>query len=366
MRSKIRFESSEAKGTLPEFRYDPLENIWVIVAAERNKRPLPLREKLIKDSPEECPFCAGHESETPPEIWRLPDEKKGKNSSAWKIRVIPNKYPALKDNLAGRWSEYGLYEFIEGTGAHEVIIETPEHDIFFEELPKVHIEEVLRTYRARIKTLYQDPKIKYALLFKNQGARAGASMTHPHSQLIGMPVLPKGIASKLERSFNYYRKTSRCLICDLIKQEKEEGSRWIFSKKGIAAFVPYAARFPYEIFVVPEKHCHCYTQADDEILGSLSEVLKELLLRLKELLKEAPYNLIMNTAPNTRFKLKTWPEKKEKKFFRESSHMDYDYYHWHLNIFPRLNPIAAFEWSSGFSINSVPPEVSAEALRRDL
>lgn len=348
----------------PEFRFDPLENTWVIVAEERNRRPLPHREKIIKDSSEGCPFCVGHESDTPPEIWRLPVEEKGKNSSTWKIRVVPNKYPALKKSLNGRWFEQSLHEFIEGTGAHEVIIETPEHDITFEELPLQHMQDVLRTYRTRIKTLYRDPRIKYALLFKNQGAKAGASLSHPHSQLIGTPILPKGVASKLESSFHHYRKTSRCLICDLIKQEKENGSRWVFSKKGIAAFVPYAARFPYEVFIVPEKHCSSFTQASDEILAAVSEVLKESLLRLKKLLKEPSYNLILNTAPNPRFEIKDWPEKKEKQFFQEPRDNNYGYYHWHLNIFPRLNPIAAFEWSSGFSINPVPPEVSAKALRK--
>ena len=363
---KIKLNSVEKTTSPPEFRYDPLGDTWVIVAAERNKRPLPLREKISKDPSEGCPFCVGHESETPPEIWQFPEKEKRKNSSVWKIRVIPNKYPALKSDQAGGWFEYGLYEFIEGTGAHEVIIETPEHDIYFEELPKLHIEYVLRTYRARIRTLYQDPKIKYALLFKNQGAQAGASLSHPHSQLIGTPVLPKGVASKLERAFYYHGKTSRCLICDLIKQEKEEGSRWLFSKKGIVAFVPYAARFPYEIFIVPEKHCSCFTQAEDEILDALSEVLKELLLKLKKLLTEPPYNLILNTAPNAQFKYKGWPGEKEKNIFREPGDKNYDYYHWHLNIFPRLNPIAAFEWSSGFSINPVPPEVSADFLRTEL
>ena len=365
-KDKIRLNSTEEDCSPPEFRYDPLENIWVIVAAERNKRPLPQREKLIKDSSEGCPFCVGHESDTPPEIWRLPAEEIGKNSSTWKIRVIPNKYPALKKSLTGRRFEHGLYESIEGTGDHEVIIETPEHDITFEEIPQQHIEEVLRTYRTRIETLYRNPGIKYALLFKNQGVKAGASLRHPHSQLIGTPVLPKGVASKLESSFRYYKKTSRCLICDLIKQEKAEDSRWVFSKKGITAFVPYAARFPYEIFIVPEKHCSCFTQANDEILTAVSEVLKEMLLRLKKLLEEAPYNLILNTAPNTRFKMKAWPGKKEKQFFQEPGDKNYDYYHWHINIFPRLNPIAAFEWSSGFSINPVPPEVSAKALRKKL
>lgn len=365
-RDKVRLNSVEEDSSSPEFRYDPLENIWVIVAPERNRRPLPQTEKLIKDSSEGCPFCLGHESETPPEIWRLPAEDKGNNYSAWKIRVIPNKYPALKNSLIGRWFEHGLYEFIEGTGAHEVIIETPEHDITFEEIPQQHIEEVLRTYRTRIDTLYRNPQIKYALLFKNQGQKAGASLSHPHSQLIGTPVLPKGAASKLESSFRYYKKTSRCLICDLIKQEKEEGSRWIISKKGIAAFVPFAARFPYEIFIVPEKHCSDFTEADADLLKAVSEVLKEMLLRLKILLKETPYNLILNTAPNTRFKIKAWPVKKEKKFFQEPGDNNYHYYHWHLNIFPRLNPIAAFEWSSGFSINPVPPEVSAKALRKKL
>ncbi len=338
---------------MPELRYDPLQNRWVIIATERAARPSDLQDKTKYNHVRICPFCEGHESSTPPEIWAKRDPNTSPNSPGWTVRVVPNKYPALNIGPEGKRIGVGYYDMIEGTGAHEVIIETPGHDLTIADLPPEHIKWILLAYRERIRDLFKDPRFKYALVFKNHGKRAGASLAHHHSQLIATPIVPRNVRIKLESAKSHYEKKERCLICDIIQQEMETQNRVISLENGFIAFTPYAPRFPFEVFIAPVDHNYSYTSVADEELEKFSPFLKDILVRLKTVLHDPPYNYVLNTSPNT---------EAQPKLADQWVTLKYDY-HWHLEIIPRLVRIAGFEWGSGFYINPSVPETAAQYLR---
>jgi UDPglucose--hexose-1-phosphate uridylyltransferase len=338
---------------MPELRYDPLEHRWVIIATERAARPSDLAEKSKFNHVKVCPFCEGHETSTPPEIWAYRDPKTSPNSPGWKVRVVSNKYPALKIEAEGKRIGVGYYDMIEGAGAHEVIIETPEHDLTLPDLPAVHVKWVLLAYRERIKDLYKDPRFRYALVFKNHGQRAGASLAHPHSQLITTPIVPRNVFMKLDAARNHYEDKERCLICDLIQQEISTESRIIAQENGFVAIAPYASRFPFEVFIAPVEHNHNYAEISDDQLETFSHFFKDILWRIKKVLNDPPYNFVLNTSPNTEAR----PKRPD-----QWATLKYDY-HWHIDIIPRVVRIAGFEWGSGFYINPSVPEDAAKFLR---
>lgn len=338
---------------MPELRYDPLEHRWVIIATERAARPSDLADTTKYNSVKVCPFCEGHESETPPEIWAVRDPHTAPNSPGWKVRVVSNKYPALKIEAQGKRMGVGYYDMIEGTGAHEVIIETPQHDVTLADLPPEHVKWALLSYRERIKDLYKDPRFRYALIFKNHGKRAGASLAHPHSQLIATPIVPRNVVIKLDAARNHYESKERCLICDLIQQELTNGSRIISSENGFVAIAPYASRFPFEVFIAPIEHNYSFGEISDTDLERFAPIFKDILFRIKKVLHDPPFNYVLNTSPNTEAK---------PKFSDKWVTLKYDY-HWHIDIIPRLVRIAGFEWGSGFYINPSTPESAAQYLR---
>ncbi len=338
---------------MPELRYDPLQHRWVIISTERAARPSDLQNTTKYNSVKTCPFCEGFESSTPPEIWSIREPNTSPNSPGWKVRIVPNKFPALKIEAAGKRFGVGLYDKIEGVGAHEVIIETPQHDLCLADLHPVQVKWVLLGYRERLKDLYKDTRFKYVLIFKNHGMRAGASLAHPHSQLIATPIVPRNVIIKLQAAKNHFEKKERCLVCDLIEQEMSTNTRIITQENGFIAFTPYASRFPFEVFIAPLEHNYSFAEVTDEELDRLSHFLKDILHRLKVILHDPPYNYVVSTSPNTEAK---------PKFSDQWVTIKYDY-HWHIEIIPRLIRIAGFEWGSGFYINPSTPEAAAHFLR---
>lgn len=340
-----------------ELRFDPLRNRWVIVSPERarrpsdyliEKRPQPAREAVA------CPFCRGHEARTPPEIYAIRDENSAPNTPGWRIRVVPNKFPALRiEDEAIRFG-VGIFDVVSGAGAHEVIIETPEHHLALADLPVEWIKDVLMTYRERIRDLHRDERLRYVLVFKNHHLAAGASLTHTHSQLIATPLVPPTIKEELRVCRQHYQSKERCLICDLIRQERRLAERIIYEDENFLVWAPFASSFPFEMWLLPEEHRHDFSSLSDAHLMAVARVLKITLLGLKELLDDPPYNLVLHTAPPP---------------FKRPGHTDYwssiayDY-HWHFEIIPRLTRIAGFEWGAGLFINPTPPEAAAEYLRQ--
>jgi len=329
---------------LPELRKDPVTGRWVIIATDRAKRPNDfVREKVHITGSGFCPFCYGNESKTPPEVLAYRNDGSARNTPGWTLRVVSNKFPALgiEGNL-DREGE-GLYDKMNGIGAHEVIIETPDHQMTLANLPVNRIEQVLWAYRDRILDLKKDRRFKYILIFKNHGDAAGASLEHTHSQLIALPVVPKRVLEEVDGSRQYYSFKERCIFCDMIRQEVEKATRVIAENDDFIAMAPFAPRFPFEMWIVSKVHQSAFEESQNRELEKLAAILKDMLMRLDKVLDHPAYNTIIHTSP-----------------FPESSN---DYYHWHMEIMPKLTKVAGFEWGTGFYINPTPPEESAKFLR---
>ncbi|MEO6324193.1 MAG: DUF4931 domain-containing protein [Thermoanaerobaculia bacterium] len=338
---------------MSELRHDPITRMWVIIAGDRDLRPQDF-ELTVTPHPEQadCPFCEGHEEQTPPEIQAI-RVGSASNGPGWKARVVPNRYPALAiEGLPGR-KGVGIYDRMRGIGAHEVIVESPQHDVDFADQPLEQQVRIVSLWRDRVVDLMRDPRFKYVLLFKNHGAAAGASLSHPHAQVIATPVTPRAVAVELESSRSHHELKERCLYCDVIAQEMDDGSRVITLNEDFVAFAPYASRFPFEIFLAPRHHAHEFGLTPDAQLLNLARAIADVLKRLKLLLRDAPYNLVLHTAPNTNVTPR-------RAFYFTT--LEYDW-HWHIEILPRLTRVAGFEWGSGFHINPTAPEEAARLLR---
>ena len=333
---------------MPELRKDPVIGRWVIISTERGHKPSDFTNRVEpKRAEASCPFCAGREGATPPEVFAHRPHGPA-NSPGWTVRVVPNKFPALmvEGDLARRGE--GLYDRMNGVGAHEVIIETPDHVPDLADLPEERIAEVLGAFRARLADLRNDKRLRYGLVFKNHGEAAGASLEHTHAQLIATPILPKAVQEEIEGARAYHTLKERCVFCDMVEQEMAEanGRRVVRATANYAVIVPFAARFPFECWILPRRHQPVYEAGGMEQDRELAGVLKDVLLRLNAALDMPPYNLVIHTSP-----------------YRD---IDHEYYHWHIEIIPKLTKIAGFEWGSGFYINPTPPEDAAAFLREVL
>jgi UDPglucose--hexose-1-phosphate uridylyltransferase len=336
---------------MPELRKDPLVGRWVIIATERAKRPSDFKVPKQLRTATSCVFCEGHEHETPPEIFALRPRKTAPNTPGWDVRVIPNKYPALSTVGDPHREGLGMCDLMSGVGAHEVIVETPEHGKDLAELPQDHIAEVMTTYRHRVEDLHQDRRLRYVLIFKNQGRAAGASLEHAHSQLIATPITPKRVKEKLAGAKRHYDYRRRCIFCDYIKQETDLfGERLVIETDHFVVLSPFAARFPFEMWILPKRHAADYAYIDAGEIVDLAGVMKRILMRLRLALGNPPFNYVLHHAPFRRPRGGYWTTIEED-------------YHWHIELMPRLTRIAGFEWGSGFYINPTPPEVAAETLR---
>ena len=329
---------------MPELRKDPITGRWVIISTERLKRPsafrldhvVPLDETVV------CPFCEGNEEYTPREV--LSYRRGGApNGPGWDVRVVPNKYPALEvEGTLDRQGE-GLFDKMNGIGAHEVIVETPNHSASLATMPASAVERVLWAFRERVLDLKQDTRFRYILIFKNHGAAAGASLVHPHSQLIALPVIPRNVRDEISGARRHYEHKERCVYCDIVRQELDSRVRVISENADFVAVSPYAPRFPFETWLLPKRHGARFEDAPRHEYESLARMLKETVQRMNRALESPPFNLIIHSAP-----------------FSESAD---DFYHWHVEIMPKLTKVAGFEWGSGFYINPTAPEEAAAVLR---
>ncbi len=328
---------------MPELRKDPIIGRWVIIATERGKRPhdFVIEEEVVKGG--FCPFCPGNEHTTPPEIFAYREPGTAPNTSGWTLRVVHNKFPALILQGDLERQGEGMFDKMAGIGTHEVIIENPDHLTTLTTISLDGFMGVLTAYRDRIKTLAEDPRFKYVLIFKNMGRAAGASLEHSHSQLIGLPIVPELVMEELNGSKFYFNWKERCVFCDMIRQELQQKVRVVLENRDFVAICPFAPRSPFEVWILPKMHYSSYIHLPEESYRLLAEIFSETLQRLEKSLGKAPYNFILHIAP-----------------IREA---ELPYYHWHFEIMPKLTLMAGFEWGSGFFINPTPPETAAQYLR---
>ncbi len=327
---------------MPELRKDPIVGRWVIIATERAKRPIMPKPEPQAQGGGFCPFCEGNEQNTPPEILAYRERTSRSNERGWRVRVVPNKFPALQIEGDLNKRGEGIYDKMNGVGAHEVIIECPFHEISIAKLSEENIREVLWVYRDRLVDLKKDPRLVYGMLFKNVGAQAGASLEHSHSQLIVTPIVPINVWEEMSGALEFYNYRGRCIYCDMIHQEASTEKRIVLDGANFVALCPFASRFPFEVWILPKNHNSHYENIQKMEVDELGTILKTVLLKLEVALEKPPYNYIIHTAP---FDTQSLP-----------------HYHWHIEIIPRLTKVAGFEWGTGFYINPVPPEQAASYL----
>jgi UDPglucose--hexose-1-phosphate uridylyltransferase len=328
---------------MPEFRKDPVVGRWVVINTERVRRPrdFPHRPDPRRGGP--CALCPGQEQQTPPEVLAYRDPPGAPaDTPGWRVRVVPNKFPALRIEGDLERRGHGIYDLMNGVGAHEVIVDSPDHDQDLDVLPVAAVADVLTAYRERMADLRRDERFRYVIVFKNHGAEAGATLEHPHSQLVATPVVPLTVGDELHNARAYHGYKERCLFCDILRQETEERVRLVAEGEHVVAFAPFAARFPFETWILPRRHGAGYERADPEEIRDLAGVLRSVLRRLRRTLGEQPYNFWLHSAP----------------FDGDSP-----FYHWHLELIPRLSRGAGLEWGSGMHVNPMPPEDAARILR---
>ncbi len=333
---------------MPELRKDPIVGRWVIISTDRTKRPTDFAREKNEIRGGFCPFCYGNEAKTPPEILAYRPSNNGgapapRDTAGWTVRVVPNKFPALGIEGSLNRQADGMFDRMNGIGAHEVIIETPDHNSSLEQLPEKRIEDVLWAFRDRIIDLRKDRRFKYILIFKNHGEPAGASLEHPHSQLIALPILPKHVVEELEGAKQYYIYKERCVFCDIVRQESEVGTRVVSENTDFLTIAPYAPRFPFETWILPKRHESSFENSSSGMYENLAKAIKTLVTKADLVLDNPSYNLVLHTSP-----------------LQDPQN---DYYHWHIEFMPKLTKTAGFEWGTGFYINPTPPEEAARFLR---
>jgi UDPglucose--hexose-1-phosphate uridylyltransferase len=329
---------------MPQLRKDPVTGRWVIISIDRQKRPNDFRiERAVVIGREHCPFCPGHESMTPPEVMAYRQNGGAPNGPGWDVRVVPNKYPALQVEGTFDRAGDGMLDRMNGIGAHEVIIETPHHDRTLASMSEPEIVQVLWAFRERMLDLQRDIRLKHVLIFKNHGAGAGATLEHPHSQLIALPIVPDFVREEVDGARRHFAIKERCVFCDIIAQDLADGRRIVFDNADAVALAPYAPRFAFETWLMPKRHGARFEEAARHEYEGIARLLKPLLQRMDRALESPPFNVILHSAP----------------FGDDTANA----YHWHLEILPKLTRVAGFEWGTGFYINPTPPEEAASVLR---
>lgn len=327
---------------MPELRKDPIVGRWVIISVERGKRPADFVSASQKKRGGFCPFDPGNEYTTPPEIMAFRPVGSSPNASGWTLRVMPNKFPALQiDGELGKTGE-GIFDKMNGIGAHEVIVETPDHNLTLSSMDRKAVEDVLWAYYLRLTDLKKDRRFKYVLIFKNEGEVAGASLEHSHTQLIALPIVPKLVKEEIDAARRHYEFKERCIFCDVINQELEDQKRIIYENPRYVAIAPFAPRSPFETWILPKRH-ESQFGPPEKSFSDLAEILQRSLRQIDRILDTPPYNFVLHTSP----------------FYDEVN----EFYHWHIELMPKLIKTAGFEEGSGFYINPTPPEESAKFMR---
>lgn len=328
---------------MPELRQDPVTKRWVVVAKERAKRPDDFISKVNANlQAKACPFEYGHESMTPPETLAFRPDSLPPDSPGWTVRVVPNKFPAFTPENFEEIVD-GLYKSRKAYGAHEVIIHGPDHDLSLATYPVEQVAEVILAYKMRYNYHKSQPYGRYIQIVINHGKEAGASIEHSHSQLFTVPVIPEFPESQLKGASSYFNDTGRCVFCDMIATELESSSRVIEKSDNFIAFVPYAAKLPFETWVMPLDHQPQFENITNEQRYELAHIFRRVLRRFYNGLDNPPYNMYLHTSPPV----------------YESPGA----FHWHVSIIPKLTIPAGFELGTNMWINVTIPENSAEFLR---
>ena len=329
---------------MPELRQNFFTKEWVIIATERAKRPEDLAtHRVVEPVPsfvETCPFCPGNESKTPPEVLRTPATP----GEPWAVRVIPNKFAALSSEAQPTRSLQHLRRRIEGFGFHEVIIDSPDHARYMGLLSDAHVASILSVYKERYNTLSLDRRVNHVTIFKNHGTDAGASLQHPHSQLIATPVIPSQVRHRLHEARRHYDDAGECMFCHMVEREVEDQTRIVLKGEHFVAMEVFASATPFATHIFPLRHMASFGDITDLEIVDLSRVLRTLLAKIYVGLENPDLNFTVRSGP--------------------TEYSGARHFHWYVSVIPRLTRVAGFELGSGMFINTVLPEAAAEFLRK--
>jgi UDPglucose--hexose-1-phosphate uridylyltransferase len=326
---------------MAELRREPIALRWVVIMTNETKGPddyLVFRKPYREIEPiEPCPFCAGNEVHTPQQILSLEGEEKEK----WAVRVVPNKFPFFRIEGELDKRPEGMYDLMNAIGAHEIVIETPDHEGAWARMDSDQMERVLRAYRERASDLARDRRFRQVLILKNH---PGIFYLHPHSNVLALPVIPRRIDEEIGGTLDYFRRKERCIFCDIIKEEITSGRRLILETDYFLSFCPFASRYPFETWIIPKRHSPDFVSIRDEEMRDLASIMGSVFRRLFLLLQDPPYSFAIHSSPI------------QEKYHRSE-------YHWHMEIRPRIGLREGFEWATGFFVNPTPPELAATYLR---
>lgn len=330
-----------------EIRQDITTGDWVILAPGRVKRPSDFNRKTPSPPAEpdydpDCPFCPGNEELIPPILV----ETAADDGGGWQTRVIPNKYPILSPEGGGRGRSEGLFPQRPNRGRHEIVIESPRHNLDLEEMGLPELARVLQTWRDCCRTIRAEAPQLTPVIFRNRGPRAGTSLVHPHSQLVATAVLPPRMARRERVARKYFRDRSSCPYCDLLAAEEAEGKRILSAGEGLTAFIPFAASVPFETWIIPRNHLPDFAGIGSAEIIELAGTLRDILLRLKSVLDDFSYNCMLSPPFSS-------PDSKP-------------FSHWHLRILPRLTTPAGFEFETGMAVNPGRPEEEAARINNGM
>lgn len=321
---------------MTELRQDRTSGRWVLSAPRRAERP---GATPVSPVAAQCPFCPGHEAMLPEVIAEAPSQ----TPPGWSVRVVPNKYPAMRPDAEAGPSHGEGFRAIAAAGFHEVIVESPRHDADLTTLDDAQIETVVAVYRDRSRHLLSQPGVEAVILFRNRGTAAGASMRHPHAQAVALGFAPPTTSAWLTHARDHHRATGRCATCEEIEAERRSGARIVEETENFLAWAPFAAEHPCEVWIAPKGHAPSFAGTASPGLGEFARLMRRTLGRLKRALDDPPYNFAFDTA--------------------DRANIDAPFAHWRLRIAPKLAIWGGFELGTGMAINPSSPEADAERLR---
>ncbi len=327
---------------MAELRREPILQRWVVITGQPWEALVETLRRPRDKSADSCPFCPGQEHQTPPEIFALRDPSTSQNQRGWSVRVVPNKFPALRIEGEIERAAEGIFDRASAVGAHEIVIETPSHTADWDSVAVEQVAGVLRAYRERSLDLQGDERFRQIIVARNYGPEA-ALLPHPHSHVLALPVVPMRIESEIRGLLDYYGRKERCAYCDILRQELKDGERVIRETSTFVALAPFSARYPFETWILPKAHGHDFGSTNSDQLLELAGLLQRLASALHARLPALAYSLILHTSPLQRF---IEPR-----------------YHWHIEMRVRLPVGGGFEWGTGFLINPLAPEEAARLLR---
>ena len=333
---------------MSELRWDPLDRTWALIATDRGRRPsdfMPPERRHAPHAP--CPFCLILDGKGP--ATRIAQRRTKQDV----VAVLANRFPVLTVEAPSERRQVGPYDYVSGVGAHEVVVETTRHDLRFRDFPTEQIAAVLMTWRDRVNDLTRDRRFQHVEVFKNDGPNAGATLSHAHSQIVATPILPPRLLRQLDAAQAHWQTKERCLVCDIVGFESEVGTRVIDNEGDFIAWCPYASHHPFEVEISSRRHSPFFVNLDEPQAHAVAALLSRTLRALDKALRGADLNLCLSLSPSTQ------------SYARGKQGLEQldQFWHWRLEIIPRILPFGGFELGTDLVINPTAPEAAAAHLR---